>query len=105
MAQTTLRKSSGGGHELQCPPDYTARVIESVRAYAGQMDFDALPCPTRIIGADPLLPTTYLPTVDFSDMFSVAFDFIPKTSLYIQIKQPRKCAEYVREFVPSLHHG
>lgn len=77
MAQTILRKSSGSGYELLCPPDYEARDIESVRAYAGQVDFDALPCPTKIIGADPILPTTYLPTVDFSGMLSVDLDFIP----------------------------
>lgn len=105
MAQTILRESIGGGYELRCPPEYEARVIESVRAFAGQVNFDALPCRTRIIGADPLLPATYLPTVDFSDMLSVDFDFIPETTHYIQIEQPRKCAEYVRTFVSSLHHA
>ena len=105
MAQTILRKSSGDGYELRCPPEYEARVIESVRAFAGQVDFDNLPCPTRIIGADPLLPNTYLPTVDFSDMLSVDFDFIPETTHYIQIEKPRECAEYVREFVEGLHLG
>ena len=105
MAHTILRESTGGGYELRCPPDYEARVIESVRAFAGQVDLDNLPCPTRIIGADPLLPTTYLPTVDLSDMLSVDFDFIPETTHYIQIEKPRECAEYVRSFVSKLHQS
>ena len=105
MAQTILRKSSGGGYELRCPPEYEARVIESVRAFAGQVDFDELPCPTRIIGADPLLPNTYLPSVDLSDMISIDFDFIPETTHYLQIEKPRDCAEYVRAFVANLLQG
>ncbi len=80
-------------------------MIESVRAFTGQVDFDVLPFPTRIIGADLLLPITYLPTVDFCDMLSVDFDFIPDTTHYIQIERPRECAEYVRAFVSSLHDG
>lgn len=103
MARSILRKSSkGGGYELRCPRDYEARIVEYVRAFAGQTDLDNLPCPTRIIGADPLLPYSYLPTVDLSDMLRVDFDFIPETTHLMQIENPHECAHYVREFVARL---
>ena len=34
----------------------------------------ALQCPTKVIGADPTLPFSYLPTMDLSDMLSVDYD-------------------------------
>ncbi|MXW53402.1 MAG: alpha/beta hydrolase [Gammaproteobacteria bacterium] len=103
MGQTILRESRGGDYRLRCPRDYEARIIEYVRAFAGQADLDKLPCPTKIVGADPLLPTSYLPTVDFSDMLSVDFDFIPETTHFMQIEKPSECAEYVHEFMAALH--
>ena len=103
MAHSLLRKSSNAsGYELRCPPNYEARIVEYVRAFADQVDLNNLPCPTRIIGADPLLPFSYLPTVNLSDMLSVDFDFIPETTHLMQIEKPHVCAEYVREFVARL---
>lgn len=102
MAETTLRKSEDGSYQLRCPKAYEARVTEYVRAYAGEFDLESLPCPTRIVGSDPLLPRSYLPTLDLSDMSNVDFDFIPETSHYLMIEQPDECANFVREFINHL---
>lgn len=102
LAHSILRESPNGGCELRCPRDHEVRIIKYMRAFAGQVEFDTVPCPIKIVGADPLLPTSYLPTVDFSDMLSVDFDFIPESTHYMQIERPHECAEYVREFVASL---
>lgn len=100
MAETTLRESKQGtGYELRCPRDYEVKIIESCRAFAGEVDIGTLPCKTKVIGSDPLLPFTYLPTVDFSDMLSVDYDFIPESTHFLQIEKPYECAEYVQEFV------
>ena len=103
VASSVLRKSSDrGSYELRCPKEYEARVVDYVQAYAGQVDFEALPCPTRVIGSDPALQNSYLPTEDLSDMLSIEFDFIPGSTHLLQIEYPDKCALYVREFVAKL---
>ena len=90
------------GLELRCPRHFEAQIIEFVRGYTEQVDFNNLPCPTKVIGSDPLLPFSYLPTVDLSDVLSVDFDFIPDTSHFLQIEKPAECAEYVRKFVAQI---
>lgn len=103
MAETTLRESlQGSGYELRCPRDYEVKIIESCRAFAGEVDIGTLPCKTKVIGSDPLLPFTYLPTVDFSDMLSVDYDFIPESTHFLQIEKPYECADYVRQFVEEV---
>ena len=103
MSETILRQSTDdNGFELRCPPSYEARIVDYVRAFADQTELDDLPLPTRIIGSDPLLPITYLPSEDLTEMMSVDYDFIPETTHYMQIEQPEKCATYVRDFVDSL---
>lgn len=103
IAETTLRKSKdGSGYELRCPRDYQVKIIESCRAFAGEVDIGTLPCKTKVIGSDPLLPFSYMPTVDFSDVLSVDYDFIPDSSHYLQIEKPHECADYVRNFVKEV---
>ncbi len=102
MAHTILKKSDDQpGYELRCPPDYEAKIVGFFRAFADQVDLDKLPCPVRVIGSDPLLPSSYLPTVDLSHMLHVDFDFLPDATHYMQIEQPKECAKFVREFVSS----
>lgn len=104
MAETILRKSSeNDSYLLRCPKEYEARVTEYVRAYAGEFDLESLPCPTRIVGSDPLLPNSYLPTIDLSDMSNVDFDFIPETTHLLMIEQPEECANFVRDFMRELN--
>lgn len=103
IARSLLRQiDEVSGLELRCPRQYEAHFVEYVTAYTEQADFDNLPCPTKIVGSDPLLPFTYLPTVDLSDVLTIDFDFIPDASHYLQIEKPDKCAEYVREFVAQI---
>ena len=103
MAKTILRKSDDQpGYELRCPPSYEAKIVGFFRAFADQVDLDQLPCPVRVIGSDPLLPSSYLPTVDLSHMLTVDFDFLPDSTHYMQIEQPRECAAFVREFLSSV---
>lgn len=100
LAQHILKPSeSQDGFELRCPKLYEARIVEYIRAFADRADFDHLKCPTKIIGSDPQLPFSYLPTVDFSAMLRVDFDFIPDTTHYVQLENPARCAQYVHDFV------
>ena len=100
MARTTLRKSpEGEGFELRCPKAYEAQIVDYVRAFAALVDFDALSCPTKVVGADPTLPYSYLPTFDMSHMLTVDYDFIPETTHFLPLEDPEACAAATRDFV------
>ena len=97
MAETTLRPSDDGEfHMLRCPPEYEARIVEYARSYGGLVDLESLPCPIKVIGADPTLPSAYLPTFDLDTMGTVDYDFLPEATHYLQLEKPEECAAAVR---------
>ncbi len=103
LASTTLRYSPDDGrYRLRCPRTYESRIVEFIRAFAGEVDFDVLPCPTKVIGSDPLTSYSYLPTVNLSDMLQIDFDFIPDTTHLMQMEKPKECAALVRGFLNNL---
>ena len=101
MARTVLRKSSAGqeGYQLRCPPEYEAQIIAYVRTYAFLVNFDSLPCPTKVIGSDPTLRNTYLPTFDLSHIEAIDYDFIPETTHFLQVERPQACVEAMLGFL------
>ena len=106
MARTTLRKRTDGeGYELRCPPEYEAQIIDYARIFCSIVDFDAMTCPLKVIGADPTLPYSYLPTLDLSDVAVVHYDFVPDATHFLPIEQPEECAAVLREFLSHLPGG
>ncbi|MCY4628359.1 MAG: hypothetical protein OXE58_12440 [Acidobacteria bacterium] len=53
------------------------------------VNFEALACPTKVAGADPTLPYSYLPTFDMTHMLFVDYDFIPETTHFLPLEKPR----------------
>ena len=106
FARTTLKESgSGEGYELCCPPEYEAQIVEYAGPYAVLVDFDTLLSPTKVIGADPTLPYSYLPTLDLTDVYTVDYDFLPDTSHYLQFEQPENCVKTMLEFLETVDLG
>ena len=106
FALTTLRENESEElYELRCPPEYEGQMIDYASTFAVLVDFDALESPTKVIGADPTLPYSYLPTLDLSDVFTVGYDFIPDATHFLQLEQPEQCAELMREFIDELAIG
>ena len=100
MATTTLREAEdGSGFELRCPREHEAQIIAHARIFAVMVDFAALQCPTKVIGADPTLPYSYLPTLDLSDMMTVDYDFLPDATHFLQLEQPAECVAAMRDFL------
>lgn len=100
FARTTLRESaSEGGYELRCPRDHEAQIINHARAFAVWVDLEDLRCPTKVIGADPMLPYSFLPTFDLSHISTMDYDFLPEATHFLQIEQPEECAAVVRDFL------
>ena len=73
--------------------------MDYARSFFPLIDLDMLSCPTKIVGADPTLPYSYLPTFDFSSVNNVDYDFIPETTHLLQLEKPEECAQAVREFL------
>ena len=100
---TTLKENSLEElYELCCPPEYEAQIIEYAGAFAVLVDFDSQVSPTKVIGADPTLPFSYLPTLDLSDVFTVGYDFLPDTTHFLQLEQPEQCVELMLEFIEPI---
>ena len=74
-------------------------MIDYASVYGVAVDFDSLVCPTKVIGADPTLPFSYLPTLDLSDMLSVDYDFLPDATHFLQLEKPADCAAVMRRFL------
>ena len=103
FAETTLRKRVGEqGYELRCPREYEAQIVEYASIYAVLVDFAAYVCPTKVIGADPLLPYSYLPTLELSGTLHVDYDFLPEATHFLQLEQPDECVAAMREFIDPI---
>lgn len=103
FAKTTLRESPGEkGYELCCPPEYEAQMIDYAGIYAVLIDFGTMKCPTKVIGADPTLQYSYLPTLDLSDIMTVDYDFLPDATHFLQLEEPEQCVDAMREFIEQI---
>lgn len=100
MAKTVLRKSADGRWwELRCPREYEAQIAQYVRTYSCLVDFAGVGCPTKVIGADPMVPYSYLPTLDLSHVVAIEYDFIPETTHFLQVEKPEECVVGVCDFL------
>ncbi len=103
IARTTLRESRDGeGFELRCPPEYEAQIVDYARIFSLWVDFEAMRCPLKVIGADPTLPYAYMPTLDLSDVAIVHYDFLPDATHFLPLEKPEECAAVLREFLAVL---
>ena len=103
LARTTLREcDDGGGYELRCPREYEAQIVDYACVFAVGINFEAFHCPIKVIGADPTLPYSYLPTLDLSDILSVDYDFLPDATHFLQLEQPKECFDEVRDFLEQI---
>ncbi|MCY3876701.1 MAG: alpha/beta hydrolase [Rhodobacteraceae bacterium] len=102
MASSTLRRSPDGqGFELRCPREYEAQLMEYVRSFSPLLDLEWLPCPTKVIGADPTLSGIYLPAFEMSKVLTLNYDFLPESTHLLQLEQPAACVELLRDFLES----
>lgn len=104
VARTTLRESTNGdGYELRCPRDYEAQIIQYAAPFAVMVELEKLRSPTKVIGADPTLPYSYLPTLDLRYILTVDYDFVPETTHFLQLEEPESCVAIMRDFLDR--HG
>ncbi len=102
IAQTTTRLVDGSSMcELRCPPEFEARIAEQGYQYASTVKIEALRCPAKVIGSDPVVPHSFLPTVAMSEIVALNYDFIPETTHFLQLEDPEECVSTMLNFVKS----
>ena len=100
IAQTTLRRVENG-YVLCCPPMYEAQIGMQLYDAAAASDISHLPCPVKVIGADPTVPFSFLPSVDLSDIVALDYDFVPEATHFLQLEQPEACLTRMLDFLES----
>ena len=101
IARTTLRRVVDGetGYQLCCPREYEAQIFEQLYSSAVAADIKNLSCPTKIIGADPTEPFSFLPSVDLNEIVVLDYDFVPETTHFLQLEQPQECIALMLSFL------
>ena len=83
-----LRQASAGGDGFSalvlfdppvCPPGGFPEDMEGI----GRKLCD---------GADPTVPSSFMPSMDLSQLIHVDYDFVPETSHFLQFEEPERCA-------------
>ena len=104
FARTTLRRCAGGrGYQLFCPREYEAQINEYVFCWSMTVDFQSVHCPIKAIGADPIVPHSYMPSMDLGELQLADYDFVPEATHLLQIEKPEVCAALALEFLQD--HG
>ena len=100
VARTTLRRASNGdGYELRCPREYEAAISLEGPRWAKAADLSRVSCPAKIIGSDPTVPFSFLPTVDLGEILALDYDFVPETTHLLQLERPEECVAAMLPFV------
>ena len=103
MATTTLRRSlDGKEYILCCPREHEAQVYEYLFGWASRVDLRKVSCPVGVLGADPAVPFSFMPSTDLSDLLHLDYDYLPETTHFLQLEEPDRCVEYTLEFLQSL---
>ena len=105
MARTTLRKGEDSRYHLRCPPEYEARIMESVASFGVAVDVESARCPVKVIGADPTPPFPYWPTFNFAELLDMDYEFVPGTTHFLQMEKPEECASRLRAFIDPILGG
>ena len=103
IAEATLRQAADGlAFELRCPREYEATIYEQGFQYATSVEIDALSCPVKVIGSDPVEPHSFLPTVSMDEIIELNYDFIPETTHFLQLEEPEECVATMVDFMKDV---
>ena len=104
LARASVRPCADGvGYELRCPREYEAQIFEFFFVWSMTVDLERISCPVKVVGSDPTVPYSFMPSMDMRELVFVDYDFLPETSHLLQLEQPEECAALTLEFLAQ--HG
>jgi len=89
----------GQEYELRCPPEWQARVFEWAFAYSVDPAPKRFRCPVKVIGGDPTLPFSFVPSDDLDGILGFEYDFVPETTHFLQLEDPEECVATMVDFL------
>ena len=102
MAETTLRPATDGfAYELCCPREYEAQVYDYLFGWAMRVNLNRISCPVKVVGADPTVPFTFMPSMDLTELIGLDYDYLPDATHFLQLEEPQKCVDLTLEFLKS----
>ncbi len=102
MADTTLRLNPDGtAFELCCPREYEAQVYEYLFGWAMRVNLQRVSCPVKVVGADPTVPFTFMPSMDLSQLVDLDYDYLADSTHFLQLEEPKKCAAFTVDFMET----
>lgn len=106
VARTTLRQASNGdGYELRCPREFEAAISLEGPRWARAADLSRVSCPAKVIGSDPTVPFSFLPTVNLAEILALDYDFVPETTHLLQLERPEECVAAMLPFLEVLYNS
>lgn len=93
------------GWRLRCPPAHEAQLFGWIFGFTMQIPslIGSMPMPVKVIGADPTVQFSFLPTADMSDLIAISYDFVPDHTHLLQLENPELTAAMTVEFLEA--HG
>ena len=100
FARTSLRPADdGNGFKLACPREHEARMWDSLYPFARTVDFAAIEVPVKVIGSDPTVPNSFLPSTVMPELIRLDYDFVPETTHLLQLEKPAECAAFMLDYL------
>ena len=78
-------------------------MFEFFFAWSMTVDFESVTCPVRIIGSDPTVRNSFMPSMALGELVALDYDFLPETSHLLQLEQPEECAARVLDFIEQYN--
>ena len=100
IARATVRSTTdGGGYELCCPRDLEAQVFEYFFVWLMMVEFETVSCPLKVIGSDPTVRNSFMPSMELGELVALEYDFVPDASHFLQLEHPEECARRTLDFL------
>lgn len=103
FARATLRPAGDGdGYVLRCPREHEAQVYAYYFVWAMAIDLERITCPVKVIGSDPTVPYSFMPSMDLGAITAIDYDFLPGTTHLLVLEQPDRCARLAAECIGRM---
>jgi len=103
-SRTLLRPlSDEQEYELCCPPEWEAHVYQWGFAYSVDPAPKHVRCPVKVIGGDPTLSFSFMPSAELEGIVGFEYDFVPDTTHFLQLEDPEECVTTMIAFLEQKH--
>ena len=104
LARSTVRRRGNAARfELRCPREYEAQVFEYFCVWSMTVDAEPVTCPIKVLGSDPTVRNSFMPSMDLAQLVALDYDFVPETSHFLPLEEPEECAARTVDFL-ELHN-